>query len=378
MTNLQMVDLKTQYLHIKPEIDAAIERVLDSAQFIGGSEVATFAMELGQYMECKHVIPCANGTDALQIALMALGLQPGDEVIVPSFTYMATAEVIALLRLTPVFIDVYPHTYTLSIEAVKVAITPRTKAIIAVHLYGQSADMEPLLNLANEAGIPVIEDNAQAIGGTYTFADGTVAKTGTMGTIGTTSFFPSKNLGGYGDGGALFTNDDSLAEKLKMIANHGQRSRYLHEIVGCNSRLDAIQAAILRVKLQKLEQYNQARRKAAYLYNILLVGHPDITVPHEAVNRRHVYHQYTLQIGNYKDRNEVQRLLAERGIPTMIYYPIPCHKQPMLSPYNVADTPLPVTDFLQHNVLSLPIHTELNEAIQNHIVTQLKEVLATL
>jgi UDP-2-acetamido-2-deoxy-ribo-hexuluronate aminotransferase len=281
------------------------------------------------------VIPCANGTDALQIALMALDLKPGDEVITPSFTYIATVEVIALLQLKPVFADVDADTFTLNIDSVRKAITPRTKAIIPVHLYGQCVDMEALMALANEFNIPVIEDNAQAIGGTYTYADGTKKKTGSMGLIGCTSFFPSKNLGAYGDGGAMFTNDDQLAEKLQMIANHGQKVKYYHEMVGCNSRLDAIQAAILRIKLKRLDAYCDARRAAADHYDQAFAGHANIVTPYRAPYSHHVFHQYTLQLKNV-NRDTVQELLAEKGIPSMIYYPVPSHKQQMLESFGGA------------------------------------------
>ena len=374
MHNLQMVDLKRQYLKIKPEIDAAIHQVIDSTMFIGGSDVSHLAAELADYIGVQHVIPCANGTDALQIALMALGLKPGDEIITPSFTYIATVEVVALLGLTPVFVDVHPDTFTMNVESVRAAITPRTKAIIPVHLYGQCADMEPLMALAEAHNIPLIEDNAQAIGGSYTFADGRTVKTGSMGTISCTSFFPSKNLGCYGDGGAIFTNDSVLAEKLKMIANHGQKVRYYHEMVGCNSRLDTIQAAILRIKLRHLDSYCDARRAAADYYDHAFANHPKITTPFRAANAVHVFHQYTLKITG-ADRNELQKQLASRGIPSMIYYPVPCHKQQMLEAYGTADSDLPVTNMLQDCVISLPIHTELTEEELSFITKNVLELI---
>lgn len=377
MQQLQMVDLKRQYQHIKPEIDNAIQQVIDSTAFINGPDVQAFASELAAYLGVKHVIPCANGTDALQIALMALGLQPGDEVITPSFTYIATVEVVALLRLKPVFIDVDPDTFTMNIESVRNAITPNTKAIIPVHLYGQSVNMEPLLALAKEKNIPVVEDNAQAIGGDYTFADGTTVKNGSMGIIGCTSFFPSKNLGCYGDGGAIFTNDDALAESLRMIANHGQKVKYYHEMVGCNSRLDTIQAAILRIKLKQLDKYCDARRAAADYYDNALKSNPNIITPYRAPYSKHVFHQYTLQLQNV-DRDEVQKKLAERGIPSMIYYPVPCHKQNMLKDFVSGDIQLPATDKLQNCVISLPIHTELTEEELSYITKNLLEVVAAL
>jgi dTDP-4-amino-4,6-dideoxygalactose transaminase len=375
MLNLQMVDLKRQYGKIKPEIDAAIQNVVESTAYINGPDVNHFATELAAYLGVKHVIPCANGTDALQIALMALGLQPGDEVITASYTYIATVEVVALLRLKPVFADVDADTFTLNINSVKRAITPKTKAIIPVHLYGQSADMEPLIALAKEHNIPLIEDNAQAIGSSYTFSDGTVKKTGSMGIIGCTSFFPSKNLGGYGDGGAMFTSDDALAEKLKMIANHGQKTRYYHEMVGCNSRLDTIQAAILRIKLRHLDEYCDARRAAADYYDAAFANNPNIITPYRAPYTHHVFHQYTLQLKNV-NRDEVQKKLTEKNIPCMIYYPVPCHKQNMLKEYGVAALYLPVTDMLQDCVISLPMHTELTEEELSYIANGLLEITA--
>lgn len=374
MQKLQMVDLKRQYEKIKPEVDKAIQSVIDSTAFIGGPQVNQLAAELATYIGVKHAIPCANGTDALQIALMALGLEPGDEVITPSFTYMATVEVVALLKLTPVFVDVYPDSFTMDIDGLKKAITPRTKAIIPVHLYGQSADMEPLLAIAAQHGIPVIEDNAQAIGGTYTFSDGRTVRTGSMGQISCTSFFPSKNLGCYGDGGAMFTNDDALAERLRMIANHGQKTRYYHEMVGCNSRLDAIQAAILRVKLPHLDGYCDARRAAADFYDKAFANNPKITTPFRSANARHVFHQYTLKL-NGVNRDEVNQKLADRDIPSMIYYPVPCHKQEMLKAYNTANADLPVTNMLQDCVISLPMHTELTNEELTYIANNLLEIV---
>ena len=373
MHNLQMVDLKRQYHKIKPEIDAAIQNVVESTAYINGPDVNHLATELATYLGVKHVIPCANGTDALQISLMALGLQPGDEVITASYTYIATVEVVALLRLQPVFVDVDPDTFTMNIDSVRKAITPKTKAIIPVHLYGQSADMEPLIALAKEYNLPLIEDNAQAIGSTYTFADGTKKKTGAMGIIGCTSFFPSKNLGCYGDGGAIFTSDDALAEKLKMIANHGQKTRYYHEMVGCNSRLDTIQAAILRIKLRHLDEYCAARRDAADFYDAAFKANPGIITPYRAPYSYHVFHQYTLQL-KHANRDDVQQKLAAKNIPSMIYYPVPCHKQNMLKDYGVAATHLPVTDMLQDCVISLPMHTELTKEELSYITNGLLEI----
>lgn len=368
MRQLQMVDLKSQYQKIKPQVDQAIQSVIDSTAFINGPEVGAFAKELEQYLNVKHAIPCANGTDALQIALMALDLQPGDEVITPSFTYIATVEVVALLRLKPVFADVDADTFTLNIESVRKAITPKTKAIIPVHLYGQSVAMEELLTLAAEHNIPVIEDTAQAIGGSYTFQDGRKVKLGTMGTIGTTSFFPSKNLGCYGDGGAIFTNDDALAAKMRMIANHGQEQRYYHEMVGCNSRLDSIQAAILRVKLPLLDSYCDARRKVADFYDAAFANHPNISIPFRAPYSHHVFHQYTLKLTGV-DREAIIKELAEKGIPSMLYYPVPCHQQHMLQAYAPGQMPLPVTEQLTEEVLSLPMHTELSEGDLHYIAS---------
>lgn len=377
MQHLQMVDLKRQYQKIKPEVDAAIQHVIDSTAFIGGKDVKDFGDELAAYLGVKHVIPCANGTDALQIALMALGLQPGDEVITPSFTYIATVEVMALLRLQPVFVDVDPDTFTVTIESIKNAITPKTKAIVPVHLYGQCANMEPLLALAKKHNIPVVEDNAQAIGGTYTFSDGRTVRTGSMGIIGCTSFFPSKNLGCYGDGGAMFTNDDALAEKLKMIANHGQKVRYYHEMVGCNSRLDTIQAAVLRIKLRHLDEYCDARRNVATYYDNAFKGNPHIVAPFQAPYNKHVFHQYTLQLKGI-NRDELQTKLTEKNIPSMIYYPVPSHKQNMLKHLVPANINLPITDMLQDCVISLPIHTELSEEELKYITTNFLEVIDQL
>lgn len=372
-----MVDLKRQYEKIKPEVDAAIQLVIDNTAFIGGPDVKLFANELAAYLGVKHVTPCANGTDALQMALMTLGLQPGDEVITPSFTFIATVEVMALLRLKPVFVDVDADTFTISPEAIKQAITPNTKAIVPVHLYGQTADMESIMAIANEHNIPVIEDNAQAIGGNYTYSDGRTVKTGSIGAIGCTSFFPSKNLGCYGDGGAMFTNDNILAEKMQMIANHGQKVRYYHEMVGCNSRLDTIQAAVLRIKLPKLDEYCDARRTAADYYDKAFANHPNITTPFRASYSHHVFHQYTIKL-NGVNRDAVHAALAERNIPSMIYYPVPCHKQNMLKEFGGAEYVLPVTDMLQECVISLPIHTELTEEELNFISANFIEVVEQL
>lgn len=360
MKAIQMVDTKTQYLKIKEQVDAGIHEVLDSAAYINGKAVHDFAGNLSEYLGAKHVIPCANGTDALQIAMMALDLQPGDEVITPSFTFIATTEVIALLRLTPVFVDVDKDTYCIDPAAIEQAITPKTKAIVPVHLYGQAANMEAIMAIARKHNLYVIEDNAQAIGCDYKFADGAVNKAGTIGTIGATSFYPSKNLGAFGDGGAMFTHDDELAAKLKMIANHGGKERYYHDVVGCNSRLDSIQAAILNVKLQHLDEYIAARQKAAAFYNQAFGGNEKITVPQVADYSTHVYHQYTIVL-NGPDRDGLNKYLAEQKIPSMIYYPVPGHRQKMFAAYNSDKYNLPVTDWLTERVISLPMHTELDE-----------------
>lgn len=371
MRPIQMVDTRTQYEHIKTEVDAAVQDVLNSAAYINGKAVQDFASSLSQYLGVKYVIPCANGTDALQIAMMALGLQPGDEVITPSFTYIATTEVVALLKLTPVFVEVNPKTFCIDPEAVRKAITPNTKAIVPVHLYGHAAPMEEILAIAKEFNLYVIEDNAQAIGCDYTFSDGTVKKTGTIGTIGATSFYPSKNLGAYGDGGAIFTNDDALAKQLKMVANHGQQKRYYHEVVGCNSRLDTIQAAILNIKLGKLDAYNAARQSVADFYNKAFAGNAEIITPFVAAYSNHVYHQYTLVL-NEVNRDELVAYLTAQNIPSMIYYPVPGHKQDMFKSFALPSYQLDTTDWLTARVISLPIHTEMEteqlEYITKHVL----------
>lgn len=363
-----MVDLKQQYKKIKNEIDTAVLEVIESAAFINGPQVQRFASALAAYNGVKHVIPCANGTDALQIALMALGLKPGDEVITPSFTFIATTEVIALLQLTPVFVDVDPKTFCMDPESLRKAITPRTRAIVPVHLYGQSADMEAIMAIAAEHNLFVVEDNAQSIGGDYYFSDGHTRKTGSIGTVSTTSFFPSKNLGGYGDGGAIMTNDDALAAQLRMVANHGQSKRYYHDVVGCNSRLDTLQAAVLEIKLRYLDQYIDARRQVADYYDRTLGGQPGITVPFRAPYCKHVFHQYTLILEGI-DRNKLHDYLATRNVPSMIYYPVPAHRQMMFEQFNSSKTELPVTDWLTERVISLPMHTELNEEQLAHITS---------
>jgi len=374
MKPLQMVDTKTQYQKIKTEVDAAVIGVLESSMFIGGKVVNNFATDLANYHKSKHCIPCANGTDALQIAMMALGLQPGDEVITPSFTYIATVEVAALLNIKPIFVEVNKQTFCLDPEAIEKAITPKTKAIIPVHLYGHAADMEKIMAIAAKHNLFVIEDNAQGIGCTYTFSDGTSKKTGTIGHIGCTSFYPSKNLGAFGDGGAMFTDDDELANKLRMIASHGQSKRYYHDVVGCNSRLDAVQATVLTIKLRHLDNYILARRKAADFYDAAFANNEKITTPFRAANQQHVFHQYTLQLTNV-NRDELSQYLTDNGVPNMIYYPVPAHKQKMFDAFGGSNFNLPITDLLTDCVISLPIHTELDEEQQTFITTKVLEFI---
>ena len=358
MRKIQMVDLVLQYQTMKSEIDTAILNVIENAQFINGPEVTGFKAEMENYLAVNHVIPCANGTDALQIALMALGLKAGDEVITPSLTYIATTEVMALLGLKPVFVDVDPDTFCIDTSKIEGVITAKTKAIVPVHLYGQAADMNEIMSIAEKHNLFVVEDNAQAIGCNYQLSNGRIAKTGTIGHIGCTSFFPSKNLGCFGDGGALFTNDEELAVKIKMIANHGQSKQYHHDVVGCNSRLDNIQAAVLRIKLKQLDKFNLARLQVANHYDQFFSKYPQIKTPKRAKNSTHVFHQYTLQLDGI-DRDELKAFLAEREIPAMIYYPIPAHKQKMFEAFGSANTVLPITDDLTKKVISLPIHTEM-------------------
>jgi dTDP-4-amino-4,6-dideoxygalactose transaminase len=375
-----MVDLKTQYSHIKDEVNAAVLDVLESTAFINGKPVQQFSEELSAYLNVKHTIPCANGTDALQIAMMALGLEPGDEVITPSFTYIATTEVVALLRLKPVFVEVDPKTFCMDPVALRNAITPKTKAIVPVHLYGHAAPMKEIMDIAHEFGLHVIEDTAQAIGSDYIYSDGTKKKTATIGHIGCTSFFPSKNLGCYGDGGAIFTNDDMLADKLRMIANHGQKVRYYHEMVGCNSRLDTLQAAVLRIKLKHLDQYNAARRAAADYYDAKFSHHAHISTPYRAEWTTHVFHQYTLTLDGFNDvaevRNGLTQFLAQHQIPSMIYYPVPAHRQKMFDAFGGSAYDLPVTDRLTDRVVSLPMHTELKPEVQDFIAEKVLEYLS--
>ena len=374
MRSIQMVDLKQQYAKIKGSVDRAIQEVLDSAAFINGKAVTDFAEGLSKYIGTKHVIPCANGTDALQIAMMSLDLQPGDEVITPSFTYIATTEVVALLRLKPVFVDVDPKTFCIDPACIEKAVTKKTKAIVPVHLYGQSAPMEEILSIAGRYGLSVIEDNAQAIGSNYTNSMSITKKTGSIGNIGATSFFPSKNLGCYGDGGAIFTDDDELANKMKMIANHGQSKRYYHDLVGCNSRLDSIQAAVLNVKLAKLAEYIDARRTAADHYDRAFGSHPKITIPFRAAYSHHVFHQYTLLVEGV-NRNALNEFLATKNIPSMIYYPVPAHRQQMFAGFGGGAFQLPITDWLTERVISLPMHTELDKEQLDYISTKVLEFI---
>lgn len=369
---IQMVDLKGQYQKIKSEVDKAIQEVIDNTAFINGPAVKEFQSDLEKYLGVKHVIPCANGTDALQIAMMALDLKPGDEVITANFTYVATAEVIGLLGLKPVLVDVYPDTFDINIEAIEKNITPKTKAIVPVHLFGQCADMERIMALAKKYDLFVIEDVAQAIGADYSFSDGKKAKAGTIGTIGCTSFFPSKNLGCYGDGGAIYTNDDTLASKLRMIAHHGQSVQYVHDVLGVNSRLDTIQAAVLKIKLKHLDEYAAARNKAAAYYDKAFSNHPKLKTPKRVKNSTHVFHQYTLQL-NGIDRTALREFLSQRGIPAMIYYPIPLHMQKAYKDERYKEGDFPVTEKLCASVLSLPMHTELDEETLKYICDSVLE-----
>lgn len=367
-----MADLHTQYLRIKPEIDAAIQEVLDSTAFIQGPQVKQFANSLAAYLDSNFVIPCANGTDALQIAMMALGCKPGDEVIIPVHTYVATAEVIALLGLNPVFTEVDGKTFNLDVSKLEEKITDKTFAIVPVHLYGQCADMEPILVLAKKHNVHVIEDVAQALGAVYTFSNGEKKRAGTMGTIGCTSFFPSKNLGCFGDGGAIFTQDSALAEKIKMIANHGQKIKYHHDIIGVNSRLDTLQAAILEVKLKHLNDYEQRRNEVANFYDRQLGNVSFLEIPERAKNSTHVFHQYTIKTKGI-DRDKLKSYLESKGIPTMIYYPVPLHLQTAYARAEYPAGTFPITEQLSKTVLSLPIHTEMDEEQLLYICNTIKD-----
>lgn len=382
MKKIQMVDLQGQYLDIKEEVDATIQEVIDSAAFINGPKVHSFQKHLETYLGVKHVIPCANGTDALQIAMMGLGLKPGDEVITADFTFAATVEVIALLQLTPVLVDVDPTSFNIDIEAVKKAITPKTKAIVPVHLFGLAADMDALMKLAKEHGLYVIEDNAQGIGANYTNAHGEKQKTGTIGHVASTSFFPSKNLGCYGDGGAIFTNDDELAHTIRGIVNHGMYKRYHHDVVGVNSRLDSIQAAVLDAKLPHLDNYNASRRNAARQYNEAFKHHPKITIPSGRAECGglcqtcdcHVFHQYTLVLKDV-NRDGLVDFLGTKGIPCGVYYPIPLHKQKAYSDERYDENDFPVTNALVQSVISLPMHTELDNEQIDYITSAVLEYI---
>lgn len=371
MRPIQMVDLVGQYHRIKDEVDAAQRRVIESAAFINGPEVKEFEKELGAYLGVKHAIGCANGTDALQVAMMALGLKPGDEVVTASFTFVATVEVVALLGITPVFADVLPGTFNIDPADIRRKITPKTKAIVPVHLFGQTADMEEIMAIAREHGLHVIEDNCQAIGADHTFSDGARKKSGTIGHIGTTSFFPSKNLGCYGDGGALFTNDDELAKKVRRVCNHGSDVRYYHEVVGVNSRLDSLQAAVLRVKLKHLDEYAAARNAAAAAYDQAFSGIEGLSVPERSASSTHVFHQYTLKVADGK-RDALKKHLEGHGVPAMIYYPVPCHLQNAYRTARFAEGSLPVTESITHEVLSLPMSTELDDDQLRHITSTVK------
>lgn len=377
MKKIQMVDLQTQYQHIKADIDRGIQAVIDSASFIKGAAVSSFQANLEQYTGSKHVIPVGNGTDALQIALMALGLKPGDEVITPTFTFIATAEVVALLGLTPVVVDVDWDTMNISLDAVRKAITKKTKAIVPVHLFGQCADMEGLLSIAKEHNLYVVEDACQAIGANYTFADGTQKQAGTMGEIGCTSFFPSKNLGCYGDGGAIFTNNDDLAAKMRAIANHGMVVRYYHDTVGVNSRLDSIQAAVLDAKLPHLNDYIVARQTAAAYYDQAFSNHPNILIPARSKQSTHVFHQYTLRLEGI-NRDALREALASKDVPAMVYYPVPLHLQKAYQDSRYQPGDFPVAEKLASCVLSLPMHTELDNEQLEYITTNVLDAISTL
>lgn len=375
MTNIQMVDLKGQYAKISDQIDDAVLRIIRSTNFINGPSVKSFQTNLEAYLSVEHVIPCANGTDALQIALMALDLKAGDEVIVPAFTYVATAEVISLLGLVPVMAEVDPDSFNISIDSIESMINDKTKAIVPVHLYGQSADMEPIMNIAKKNNLFVVEDNAQAIGATYTFSDGKQMKTGTIGHIGTTSFFPSKNLGCFGDGGAIMTRDEILAKKIRMIANHGQLKKYHHDIIGVNSRLDTIQAAILDVKLKYLEDYIQARNDMAAFYDESLKDIDQLETPKRSANSDHVFHQYTLKVKG-GERDELKAYLGDLGIPSMVYYPLPLYRQNAFKKFVEQGFQLKITEELCSSVLSIPIHTEGSIKEMTFIVESIKAFYA--
>lgn len=374
MKDIQMLDLNSQYLRIKNEIDSAINSVIESSAFINGPQVNEFASNLALYNHVTNVVTCGNGTDALQIALMALDLKRGDEVIVPVHTYVATAEVIALLGLKPVFVDCLSDLFTIDVSLVEKAISSKTKAIVPVHLYGLCADMEPLLKLADKYSLFVIEDTAQAIGAEYTFSDGSTKKAGSMGDIGTTSFFPSKNLGCFGDGGAMFINDNEIAKRARMIANHGQSVKYNHDVIGCNSRLDTIQAAVLDVKLKSLDEYSKARNILADFYDEALENIVGIVIPKRAEYSSHVFHQYTIKVKNNR-RDEIKEALYKKGVPSMIYYPIPLHLQRAYLSDEYPRGTFPNAELLSKEVLSLPMHTEMNREQMKYITDMIKCVL---
>lgn len=373
--NIQMVDLNSQYKKIETEVNQAIQDVINSTKFINGPQVKSFAEDLATYLQVNHAIPCANGTDALQIALMAFDLKPGDEVIVPAFTYIASVEVIALLGLTPILVDVDPHTFNISIEAIRGAITPKTKVILPVHLFGQCANMEAIMEIAQEHNLWVLEDNAQAIGAHYTFANGKTQSAGTIGHLGTTSFFPSKNLGCFGDGGALTTNDAELANKVKVIASHGQTKKYIHDVIGVNSRLDTLQAALLQVKLKHLDTYTKARQSAAAYYDNAFVNFAPLNIPQRNPSSTHVFHQYTLIMEDATQRDDLKAHLQEVGIPSMVYYPLPIHFQNAFKHFEnieYKEGDFPIAEQLCKSVISLPIHTELTQEIQDYIIEHVK------
>ena len=374
MKKIQMVDLQSQYHSIQGEVDTAIKEVIESCAFINGPAVKTFQEALEQYLNVENVIPCANGTDALQVCMMALGLQPGDEVITTSFTFIATAEVIALLKLTPVLVDVDPNTFNIDPNAIERAITSKTKAIVPVHLFGQCAPMEEILKIAEKHKLHVIEDACQSIGSDYNFSDGTTKKSGTIAELGCTSFFPSKNLGCYGDGGAIFTNNDELASMIRVVVNHGMTVRYYHDYIGVNSRLDSIQAAILNVKLKYLDEYAGKRRQAADFYDKAFAGHPKLKIPYRYPKSSHVFHQYTLVSENI-DREALISYLSKQGIPAMIYYPVPLHLQKAYLDPRYKPGDFPVTEALSKSVFSLPMHTELEEEQLQFITESILEFI---
>lgn len=374
MQNIPMVDLVGQYNKIKPEVDSAIQEILSTATFINGPYVKKFQEDLQKYLDVKHVIPCANGTDALQVAMMALNLEPGDEVITTTFTFIATAEVIALLRLKPVLVDIEKDSYNIDPEAVERAITPKTKAIVPVHIFGQCANMEAIMDIARRHNLYVVEDNAQAIGAEYTFSDGTTKKAGTIGTIGCTSFFPSKNLGCFGDGGALFTNDDELAEQIRIVVNHGMKVRYYHDYVGVNSRLDSIQAAVLDIKLKHLDEYIKARQYAAAYYDKAFSVTDKIITPKKSNFTTHVYHQYVMVL-NGVDRDALMKHLQSKGIACAIYYPVPLHEQKAYQDPRYKKGDFPISEYLCENVIALPMHTEFTDEQLNYVTSTILEFI---